>query len=226
MDWFFRPKVQLALLVNLLFVVFTLVSSSTGERLHERWRPSVIDDPPPAPRVPLPPPAAPGKVTVIESGGLVSVSLTDDLPLVRKPGRTLVFAPSFTARSHPAELPSTVTLRFTIFSGKKETCPDACMLVIKADGSRVWESAANGTFPTDWTRNRVPASTMTLDDGQEAETLAAETFTTHIPYVTFVNIISARRVVLSLGPDKVELTNDQMQTLREMNRRASPMSDF
>jgi hypothetical protein len=99
------------------------------------------------------------------------------------------------------------------------------MLVINADGSRLWESAANGTFSTGWTRNKVPASTITLDDGQVAETLAAETFTTQIPYVTFVNIISARRVVLSLGPDKVELTNDQIQTLREMNRRGVQMSD-
>jgi len=55
-----------------------------------------------------------------------------------------------------------------------------------------------------------------------AETLAAEVFTTEIPYETFVEIISARRVVLSLGPDKVELTHDQIEAMRDMSRRVTP----
>ena len=226
MDWFFRPKVQLGLFVNLIFVVFTVVSPIFGERHGSLYISRAVEsEPPPMPHVSLPPPAPLSKITAVESGGLVSVSLTNDMTLVREPGRTLVFAPSFSTRARPAaELPSTVTLRFTIFSGE-EACPDACMLVINADGSRVWESAANGTFSTDWTRVKVPASTITLADGQVAETLAAETFTTQIPYAMFVDILSARRVVLSLGPDKVELTYEQMQTLREMNRRVVQTSD-
>jgi hypothetical protein len=228
MDWFFRPKVQLGLFVNLIFVVFTIVSPIFGEHRRSVYIARTVEyDPPLISHAPLPPRPAPSKITSVESDGQVSVSLRDDLTLVRKPDRTLVFAPSFSARARPAaELPSTVTLRFTIFSSGEEACPDACMLVINADGARVWESAANGTFSTGWTRNKVPASTITLDDGQVAETLAAETFTTQIPYVTFVNIISARRVVLSLGPDKVELTDDQIQILREMNRRGVPTSNF
>ncbi|HKG13324.1 MAG TPA: hypothetical protein VKB12_08290 [Pyrinomonadaceae bacterium] len=218
MEWLFKPKVLLGLLVNFAFVIFTLVSSS-GERtaLGRRRMPVVDTD---SRTIPYAPPAATGKVTVLESDGRVSVFLTNDLTLVKKPDRTLVFAPSFSKGARPAEPPPTVTLRFTIFSGE-EACPGACMLIINADGSHVWESAANGTFSTGWTREKVPASTISLADGQVAETLAAETFTTKIPYKTFLDIINSKRVVLSLGPDKVKLTREQIESLREMHRRVA-----
>ena len=86
----------------------------------------------------------------------------------------------------------------------------------------MWESAASGTFSTGWTREKVPATTATLDDGQVVNTLAVETLTTEIPFETFVETISAKRVVLSFGPDSVELTHDQIEALREMYRRATP----
>src|ERR1044072_1596106 len=179
MEWLFRPKVQLGLLVNFAFIMFTLVSSAGG-RAHTRWRPAAIYDPPAIPYAPLPPPAAPSGVAVAESGGQLNVFLNNDLTLVRKSGRTLVLSPSFITRTRPAEQPSVVTLRFTIFSDK-DACPGACMLVINADGAHVWESAARGTFSTGWTRERIPGSTVTLSDGQVAETLTAEIFTTQIP---------------------------------------------
>lgn len=224
MEWLFKPKVQLGILINFTFVMFTLVSSSAGERIPlGRWRmPAAAAESRTIPYAPLPPPAAPSKVTVIEYRGGANVFLTDDLTLVRKPGRTLVFAPSFSVSTRPLELPRTVTLRFTVFFSGKEACPGACMLLINADGSHLWESAASGTFSTGWTRETVPASTTSLGDGQVAVTLAAETFTTQISYETFLDIISAKRVILSLGPDKVELTHDQIESLREMHRRIGP----
>src|SRR5919112_2955430 len=200
MDWFFRPRVQLGLFVNLVFVLFTLFSSADAGRPRVRV---YTDAPEPAaaavPYAPLPPPAAPSRANVVESGGQINVLLSNDLTLVKKPGRTLILSPFFSAGTRSSGPPLTVTLSFIIFS-EKETCPGACMLVINADGAHVWESAASGTFSTGWTREKVPATTTTLVDGQLAQTLAAETLTTQIPYETFLNIINAKRVVLSLGP--------------------------
>lgn len=231
-EWLFKPKVQLALLVNFAFVMFTLVSSLAGPPPNERWRPAAIYDPPPAvpypppptvPYAPLPPPATPSSAAVTELGGLINISLNNDLTLVKKADRTLLFSPSFITRPRPTEPPANVTLRFTIFSDKN-ACPGVCWLVINADGSHVWESAAKGTFSTDWTHKRVPGSIMNLSDGQVIETLTTEMFTTQIPYATFLEIIGARRVVLSFGPDKVELTHDQIEAMRDMQRRIAPLT--
>jgi hypothetical protein len=221
MHWLFKPKVQLGLFVNFVFILFTCVTSTHSERPHAYSFTTTV----PAPVVPYapppPPPAAPSGATVVDlGGGRANVLLTKDLTLVKKPGRTLLLSPSFNIDTWPAEPPTTVTLSFIIFSDE-EACPGACMLVIDADGSHVWESAAAGTFSTGWTRVKNPATNMTLPDGQVAVTLAAETLTTEIPYKTFLDIVSARRVVLSLGPDKAELTHDQKEALRDMRRRVA-----
>jgi hypothetical protein len=225
MHCLFKPKVQLGLFVNLVFVLFTCATYTPlhhGRTYVDVGTSALKPMPPSVPYAPLPPPAAPSKSTVVDlGGGRANVMLTQDMTLVKKPGRTLVFSPSFNVSTLHAEQPSTVTLRFIIFS-EKEACPGACMLVINADGSRVWESAADGTSSTDWTRVKNPATNMTLPDGQVAVTLAAETLTTRIPYETFFDIIGAKRVVLSLGPDKVELTHDQIDALRDMHRRVAP----
>jgi hypothetical protein len=222
MEWLFKPKVQLGLLVNFAFIMFTLVSSSARVAAPARLRPAATYyDPPAVPYAPLPPPAVPSSSATTESDGRLNVFLNNDLTLVKKAGRTLVLSPSFITRGRPPEPPPAVTLRFTIFADK-DACPGACMLVINADASHVWESAAKGTFSTGWTREKIPGSTIKLPDGQTAETLAAEILTTRIPYGTFVEIISARRVVLSFGPDKVELTHDQIEAMRDMQRRVAP----
>lgn len=223
MRWLLKPKILLGLFVNFVFVLFTCVTSVTSTH-SERPRPYAFKTtiPAPVPYAPLPPPAAPSGATVVDlGGGRATVSLSKDMTLVRKPGRTLLFSPSLNISTRPAEPPTTVTLSFIIFSDK-EACPGACMLVINADGSHVLESAAAGTFSTGWTRVKNPAANMTLPGGQVAVTLAAETLTTQIPYEMFLYIISARRVVLSLGPDKVELTHDQIEALRDMHRRVAP----
>lgn len=220
-EWLFRPKVQLGLLVNFAFVMFTLVSSLTD--VPPGVGGCLPYASPAIPYAPLPPPAEQSIVAAVESGGRLNVFLNNDLTLVKKKGRTLVLSPSFNTSARPVEPPANVTLSFMIFSGSaKEACPDACMLVINADGSRVLERAASGTFSKGWTHEKIPDSTMKLSDGQIVETLDTETFTTQIPYSTFIEFISAKRVVLSFGPDKVELTHDQIEALRDMHRRVAP----
>jgi len=155
MEWFFKPKVQLGLWVNFIFVMFTLVASPARETAHWRWRPASIYDPPAVPYAPPPPPMELGRAATTESNGQLNVFLTKDLTLVKKTGHGLVLSPSFTTRARPVEPPRAVTLRFTIFSEEND-CPGACMLVINADGSHVWESAAKGTFSTNWTREKIP----------------------------------------------------------------------
>lgn len=222
MEWFYNSKVQFALWVNLFFVLYTLMAPVSPDRRGVYATSLYGTSACPFPFAPLPPPAAPPKSAVVDlGGGRANVLLTKDLTLVNKPGRTLVFSPSFGVSTLHPEPPDAVTLRFMIFT-EKEACPGSCMLVVNADGTHVWESPANGTFSTGWTREKAPSTTMTLPDGQVAVTLAAETLTTQIPYTTFIDIISSNRVVLSLGPDKVELTPDQMDALRDMHRRVAP----
>lgn len=220
MEWLYNPKVKVGLFVNLAFVMFTLFSPLAGSPASGVGGClATVDDPPP---VPYAPPTMPGSAATTESDGLLNVFLTKDLILVKRPERSLVLSPSFTTRARTPEPPSAVTLRFTLFSDDEASCPGACMLVVNADGTRVWESAASGTFSTGWTREEIPGSAVKLADGRVDETLAAEVFTTEIPYETFVKIVGARRVVLSLGPDKVELNRDQIEAMRDMHRRVSP----
>src|SRR5205085_10106077 len=111
MEWFFKPKVMLGLLVNYIFIMLTLFYP-TFERTHPVPQyASIQPDPVLVPYAPLPPPAAPSTVTVEDSGGQVNVSLSNELTLVKKPGRTLVFSPSVNARTRPAQPPHAVNLR-------------------------------------------------------------------------------------------------------------------
>lgn len=224
MEWFYKPKVQFGIWVNLVFVLFTLASPAPRVR-HPDYGDDYSVSPAASPAaVPYaPPPAPPNKVSVVDAGGRINVFLNSDLTLVRKPGHTLVFAPTITFdTSYPDAPPAKVVLRFTIFSQEKEACPGSCLLVVNADGERVVESAAGGASAPEWTHEKVPASTMRLPSGEVAETLASETLSTQISYQKFIDIISARRVVMSLGADRVELTGDQMESLRELYHRLAP----
>jgi hypothetical protein len=225
MEWFYKPKVQLGLWVNFIFVIFTMASPPTPVRSAVNRLPYAGDrsrsyEPPSVPYAPLPPASAPGKATVVNSGGRVSVFLNNDLTLVKKTGRTLVFSPSFSSGTSANDPPLTVMFRFIIFSDKEQACPGNCILNINADGYTVWTTVGEG--PSGWTREKIPATKTTLPDGQVAETLAAETLSTKITYDKFVDIISADRVVLRLGPDTVELTHDQIEALRDMHRQFVP----
>jgi hypothetical protein len=167
--------------------------------------------------VPLPPPTAPSHASAYHSGGQLHVSLTKDLTLIKRPGRTLLLSPSFNAPLNPSGEPDAVRLNFIIYSDK-ETCPAYCPLTINADGRTVWTSYLNGD-PLGWQREHVPHSSEKLADGQVVETMAAESLSTLMSYKEFIDMISAKRVIVRLGPDWVELTADQIEALRDMHRR-------
>lgn len=230
MKWLSHPKVKLALYVNgLYFLSFFAPPSPHHARPHflDQARASLADRPPhasparPPEYVPLPPPSAPSRATAFESGGMLHVSLSQDLMLVKRPGRTLLLSPSFNARTYPPGEPDFARLSFVVYADK-ETCPDDCPLFITADGATLWPftGAHDPRFNTyTWKRERVPHSSSKLPDGSVVETLAAESFTAEMFYETFLDMLSAKRVIIRLGPDKVELTVDQIEALRDMHRR-------
>jgi hypothetical protein len=227
MHWLSNPKVKLALLVNgLYFLSFYTPSSPHNARPHffaqareevsRRRAPVGLPD-----YVPLPPPSAPGRAAAYESGGMLHVSLSKDLTLVKRPGRTLLLSPSFSAPAYPPGEPEFVRFNFILYSDE-ETCPADCPLTITADGETLWTiaKAEDPRFNTyGWRRERVPHSSSKLQDGRVVETLAAESFDAVLFYETFIDMLSAKRVIIGLGPDRVELTADQIEALREMHRR-------
>lgn len=227
MSWFSNPKVKLALYVNgLYFLSFYMPPSPHQERPHffGQAREQVARRPAPAALpeyVPLPPPSAPSRASASESGGVLHVSLSKDLTLVKRPGRALLLSPSFSARSYPPNEPQSVHLNFIVYADK-EPCPGNCPLTIIADGTTLWPltEAPDPRFNTyTLKRESVPRTSSRLEDGSVVETLAAESFTAEMFYETFLDMISAKRIVVRLGPDRVELTADQIEALRDMHRR-------
>src|SRR5215207_742119 len=235
MSWFSSPKVRLALIVNGLYFLSLFTTPWSHHKrpgFFERARATRAARPERAAllaqpeHVPLPPPSAPSRASAYESGGLLHVSLTKDLTLVRRPGRTLLLSPSFSVRTYPREEenfkePNAVLLNFIIYADG-ETCPSDCPLTIAADDMVVWPNYARAGAPAYspvWKRERVPHSSTKSADGQVVETMAAESLSMRISYEQFLDTISARRVVVKLGPDRVELTADQIEALRDMHRR-------
>ena len=228
MSWLSSPKVRLALIVNGLYFVSHFVAPSppharprffaqARESLAERAQRKARAD-----NVPLAPPYAPSRASADESGGVLHVSLKKDLTLVRRPGRTLVLSPTFSAPLSPPAEPATARLNFIRYSKSDgEPRPDGWPLVIEGDEETLWpEDSASDPMAQSysWKRESVPYSSSKLEDGRVVETMAAESFTAEVPYDTFLNIISARRVVIKLGPDRVELNADQIEALRDMHR--------
>ncbi|HEX8188718.1 MAG TPA: hypothetical protein VF586_10220 [Pyrinomonadaceae bacterium] len=220
MHWLASPKVRLALIVNGLYFISLFTTPSphrTRPHFFAQAREQVqVQRAAGAMQpvyVPLPPPTAPSRASAFDAGGMLHVSLNNDLTLVKKPGRTVLLSPSFSA-SKAAAGPETVLLNFIIYSDKV-ACPDDCPLTINADGVTVWTSYS---FGATWQRERVPGSSSALADGRVVETLAAESWSTNVKYDNFIDIISARRVIIRLGSDWVELTADQIEALRDMHR--------
>jgi len=234
MSWLSSPKVRLALIVNGLYFIslFTPAARHGRPDFFARARAKQAVRLVPAARpghVRLPPPRAPSRASAFESGGLLHVSLTKDLTLVRRTGRMLLLSPSFSIRTHPREEenfeePDSVLLNFIIYADG-ETCPSDCPLTIAADDKVVWPDYARAGTPAyspGWERECVPYSSAKSADGQVVETLAAESLSMRISYEQFLDTIRARRVVVKLGPDRVELTADQLEALRDMHRRLPP----
>jgi len=222
MSWLSSPKVRLALIVNGLYFIsiFTPTTPHTRPRFFAHARATREARPaPPLQRGSVPPASSYklSRASASESGGLLHVSLYQDLTLVERPGRTLLLSPSFNARQNPAEEPDFVLLNFIRYSGD-ETCPDDCPLTITADNATVRTSYSHGSSPG-WQRERVPHSAEKLEDGRVVETMGAESLSTWMSYEGFIDMISAERVIIRLGPDRVELNHDQREALRDMYRR-------
>lgn len=234
MSWLSSPKVRLALIVNGLYFIsiFTPTTPHTRPRFFAHARESRAErvvnrdyakaDAQPDYVLP-PPPPAPSRASAFESGSLLHVALNNDLTLVKRPDRKLLLSPSFSARRFPPAEPQSVLLNFILYTTTdRESCPGKCPLTIKADEEVVWP-ARPGIHPGEhsygWKRESFPHSSEKLEDGRVVETMAAESFSAEIPYDKFLDIISARRVVVRLGPDWVELTADQIEALRDMQRR-------
>lgn len=214
----------MALIVNGLYFIslVTPTTPHTRPRLfahaREPWNKSAAPPAPQPEHVPLAPPITAYRAAADESGGLLHVSLTKDVTLVQRPGRKVLFSPSFSAPTRPAAEPDSVLLNFIIYAGE-QTCPNECPLTITADGVTVWTSYSHGDSPGWQQRGHVPHSSAKSDDGSVVETLAAESLSTRMTYEAFIDMISAKRVIIRLGPDWVELTADQIEALRDMHRR-------
>lgn len=222
MSWLSSPKVRLALIVNGLYFIsiFTPTMPHMRPRFFAHARESRGGD------RPLAPPNAADRASASESGGLLRVSLNNDLMLVKRPERRLVLSAWFSAPTSPPAEPKSVHLNFILFTTSDEaSCPGDCPLTIKADEEVLWPKRSavdREDHSYGWKRESVPHSSDRLADGSVVETMAAESFSAEVPYDTFLDIISAKRVVVRLGPDWVELTNDQIEALRDMHRRLSP----
>lgn len=218
MEWIFKPKVQLGLFINFIFVMFTLVSSSAaGGNVYER-RSTFVPPPPadqPLPYIPLPPPTGPSKAAsyLDKTTGELNVYLENDMSLVRRPGFLLLLSPIFTVQAG-ADAPRSVLLRFVSYSGAQYFTYDDS-LTLTADGVRVWPAApeADGHPLSRWSEDKVPHSVTFGSGGRIAETVGKE-----IPYEVFLRVISAKSVTLKLGPEQVELTAEQLGALRDMHR--------
>jgi hypothetical protein len=220
MEWLFKPKVQLGLFVNFIFVMFTLVSSgASGGNAYER-RFTYVPPPPPAnqplPYIPLPPPAGPSKATsyLDESTGELNVYLENDMSLIRRPGFLLLLSPICTVQ-RGADAPRSVLLRFISYSETQDFTYDHS-LTITADGVQAWPatSADGGNEFRRGSEDAVPHSVTFGSGGRIAETVGKE-----IPYEVFARLVSAKRVTFELGPEQIRLTAGQLEALRDMHRR-------
>jgi len=223
MEWLFKPKVQLGLFINFIFIVFTVVASTVGGgRVYEYRRSPDFMPLPPAneslPDIPLPPPTGPSKATYYfdKSTGELDVYLDNDMSLIRRPGFVLLLAPLCTVHGS-SEQPRFVLLRFSAYSGAQYFAYDSS-LTITADDEQIWpfpKSELDGSAHG-WTEERVPRSVKFGGDGHVVETIGKE-----IPYSVFVKAVTAKRVRLRLGPEETYLTKEQLGALRDMYQRIS-----
>jgi hypothetical protein len=221
------PKVRLALIVNGLYFI-SLVMPTTphtrprlfaraGERLDARAPKKTT----PA-YTPLAPPSAEAPkaaVNYVKDFDQLDVFLSHDLTLVRLPGHTLLLSPTFTTKMSAPEQPRSVLLRFVSYS-QQQALDAYAPFVITADGTEVWrsgEGATGGAAPY----GARPLHSVASDEAGRV----IETFGQEIPYDLFLDVISARRVIVELGDDRVELNADQVEALRDMHRRLPQPSE-
>ena len=225
--WPSSSKVRLGLLVNALYMLslFLPSHSQVGGRpyvhTYERRAGRLRADSPPD-YAPLPPYQAEtlkADAYHWRQSGQTDVYLTRELTLVRKRGHTLLLSPTFAMKAH--EPPRSVILSFISFSHEQFYDRNS-PFVITADGTELWRYGWRGAGDETPSSGRA-LHTAALDaNGQVVETLGHE-----IPFDIFFGLLGARRVTIELGPDRVELTPEQMEALRDMYRplpRQTPQS--
>lgn len=218
MSWLANPKVRLALIVNGLYFIsfFIPTTPHTRPRFFAREYDGSYESPK-LRRAPvyatLPPPSGPSKAATWVSGEgnkQLDVYLTNDLTLVRKPGYRLMLSPTFTTNASVPEAPDTVLLRFVIYADK-ERLSGTRWLSITADDQQIWpEDLDNRDSDSVW----LQSSANEAESGGTVGTAAIA-----LPYESFVETISARQVIIQFGIDRVELTAEQIEALRDMHRR-------
>ncbi|MBV8857765.1 MAG: hypothetical protein JOZ02_12590 [Acidobacteria bacterium] len=214
MHWLSSPKVRLALIVNGLYFISLLTppAAPTRPRLFARAAEARTASKQTQPFAPLAPPSAPTKATtkVMKEFDQLDVYLENDLLLVSKPGHRLYLSPTFTTKASRPKEPDSVLLRFVSYSDVK-TLSNTTPLSITADGV----DEVNESTHLWYGGGAVPGSSSPVVEGVGVE----------LPYEVFIEIVSARQVIVQLGPDRVELTAVQIEALRDMHRRLPPPED-
>ncbi|HEV7890085.1 MAG TPA: hypothetical protein VGP08_05580 [Pyrinomonadaceae bacterium] len=213
MGWFFKPKVQLGLLVNFAFVMFTLVSSSAGGRtqrviLDVRRSLDAAESSAPAARtanetfryVPLPPRLGASQAASYydKQTRQTNVRTTHELTLVSKDGRTLTLAPSFYVNGNTIVPPHEVLLTF-YSTAPTRFYADECVLDAKAD-------ERTGFWAI------LPVARKRTSKG------VVESMEESIPYSIFVKLATSNRVTITIGSEKITLTDEHLSALRDMQR--------
>jgi hypothetical protein len=219
MHWFSSPKVRLAIIVNGLYFIslFTPTTQHSRPRLFSREYREYgnLEVREVSKRQPvyasLPPPSGPSKAAtwVNKDFNQLDVYLTNDLTLVNRSGYRLLLSPAFTTRANNPEAPDTVLLRFVSYSNTW-TYSDTNWLTITADGRYMWREDLSSRY----SKNPVPQSDTEGEGGGIVRTAGI-----NLPYELFIETISARQVIIQFGPDRVELTAEQIEALRDMHRR-------
>lgn len=227
MEWLFKPKVQLGLWVNFVFVMFTLVSSSAGGRtngggvvvdvrrgvaVEERRGGGAVEmgylaepvDDNKFRYVQLPPRRGPSQATSYrdQQSGRLSVYTTKELTLVRKDGRALALWPVFYVNGPSIVPPRTVLLQFTSAS-HAQLYKDECELEISSEaGTYLWQA--------------LPVTHENAPKGGPWGVV--ERLGTDIPYSAFLKLVTSKSVTLTVGGEEITLTESQLSALQDMQR--------
>ena len=210
MRWFSSPKVRLALIVNGLYFISLYTPAPPHARPYffahknNRRADRLAAKAPPA-YAPLARSSGPTRAETHywKERDQLDVYLTNEFTLIRRLGHTLRLSPTLTTKVLTHEPPRSVLMHFTSYSQQQVFDKDS-PFVITADGTELWRSG----------RYASPLHSAAYDGDQVVETFGQE-----IPFDLFLIITNSRRVVIELGDDRVELTPDQIEALRDMRRR-------
>ena len=222
-NWLSSSKVRLGLLINGLYFISLAFPSSPPPYARARTSAHTYEKRAERLRSKKAPAYAPLTTTTVSGLSVaethywreqdqLDVYLTNDLTLVRRRGHTLLLSPTYATKVLKPGRPHSVLLRFVSFSHEQFFDRNS-PFVITADGVERWRYGARGPGDeTPWNAKALYSAAFD-DNGQVVETLGHE-----LPYDIFVQVVGARRVMIELGDDMVELTPQQMESLRDMHR--------